>query len=57
MGTLIVVNLDELIKAFLLLQKIERSWLGGLFLEGQVHALMASVLFGMARLDTLDVDA
>ncbi len=57
MRTFIVVNLDELIEALLLLQEVERGGLGRLFLEGQVHAFMASILFGMSRLDALDLDA
>ena len=50
MRPLIVVNLDERIEAFLLLQIVEGCWLGGLVLQGEMHAFMAPVLLRVARL-------
>lgn len=47
----------ELVEAGLLLQAVDAWRSGSFLLERQVHALMAAVLLGMARLDTLDVDA
>ena len=57
MGTLVVVNPHELIEAFLLLQEVEGSRLGGFLLERQVHALVAAVLLGMTGLDALQADS
>ena len=57
MRSLIVVNPDEVIEALLLLQEVERGGLGGFILERQVHALVASILLRMSRLDALNVDA
>ena len=54
---LVVVALDELVEARLLLQQVLGSRLGGVLLEGQVHAFMATVLFGVTWLDALDLDA
>jgi hypothetical protein len=45
----------EGIELCLLLQRARRA--GGLFLQGQVHALVAAVLLRMAGLDALDGDA
>ena len=53
MWSLVVVNPDELIEAFLLLQEVERGGLGGLFFEGQVHTLVAAVLLRVSELDAL----
>jgi hypothetical protein len=47
---------DEVIKAGLLLETIGAWRADGLFLEGQVHALMAPVLLGATWFDALDVD-
>src|SRR5262245_34533423 len=44
-----VVTLDEAIELRLLLQKVPRCRLRGLFLQRQVHALVSAVLFGMTR--------
>lgn len=52
MGALVVVYVQERIKALLLLQEVER----GLLLEGQVHAFMAAVLLRASGLDALDAD-
>ena len=41
MGTLVVVTPAEVVKAFLLLEEVERGGLGGFVLERQVHALIA----------------
>ena len=51
-----VVLLDKDIELRLLLEEVLAGWLGGFLLEGQVHALMAAVLFGMSGLDPLDLD-
>lgn len=40
MGTFVIVNPGELIKAFLLLKEVERGQLHGLFLEGQMDAFV-----------------
>src|SRR6185312_2242349 len=45
---------DEGIEAFLLLQAIGARRPGGFPFEGEVHALMASVLLRVARLDAFD---
>ena len=57
MWAFVVVNPDEVIKAFLLLQEVERGGLGGLLFERQVHAFVTAVLFGVSWLDALEVDA
>ena len=57
MRSFVIVNPDELVEAFLLLQEVEGCGLGGFLLEGQVHALVATVLLRMARLDALQADA
>ena len=56
MGSLVVVNADELVEAFLLLQEVERSGLRRFMLQCQMHAFMSPVLLGVTRLDTLDRD-
>ena len=56
MRSMVVVNSDEVVEALLLLQEVERSGLGSLLLERQVHPLMASVLFRMTGLDALELD-
>ena len=56
MRSFIVVNLDEGIEALLLLQEIERSGLGGILLQCQMHALVTAVLLWVAGLDALDLD-
>src|SRR5256885_16181497 len=38
------------------MKKIAGRRLGGLFLQGQMHALMAAVLLGVARLNPLDAN-
>lgn len=56
MRALFVEDADEPIEPGLLLQEVLGCRLGGLFLERQVHALMATVLLGATGLDSLDVD-
>ena len=57
MRALVVVNPDEAIKAFLLLEEVEGGGLGGLLLQGQVHAFVSTILLRVAGLDPLDLDA
>jgi len=54
---LLVVHPDEVVEALLLLEAVEGGGLGGLLFQGQVDALVAAVLFGVARLDALQADA
>jgi hypothetical protein len=56
-GTLGVVLLQKGVEAPLLLQEVGCGGLGRLLLEGEVHALMRSVLFRMAGANALDADA
>jgi hypothetical protein len=44
----------EGIEAVLLLQAVKARRADSLLLEGEVHALVPTVLLGMARLDALD---
>jgi hypothetical protein len=57
MRPLVVELLAKGIEARLLLQDIGGSGLGRVFLQGETHALVSSVLLGMAGLDALDVNA
>jgi len=57
MRALLVVAVDEVIKARLLLQNVRGGRLRCLLFQGEMHALVAAVLLGMARLDALDVNA
>jgi hypothetical protein len=57
MWPLIVVNFDEAVEALLLLQEVERGWLGGLLVQRQMHALVSAALLWVARLDALEADA
>lgn len=57
MGTLGVVLLQKGVEGPLLLQEVGCGGLGRLLLEGEVHALMPSVLFRMAGATALDADA
>ena len=45
------------IEALLLQCEIRRRWLAAVLLEGEMHALMASVLLWVAWLDALGLDA
>jgi hypothetical protein len=47
---------DEIVEAGLLLEAIGAWRADGLFLEGQVHALMAPVLLWATWFDALDID-
>jgi hypothetical protein len=47
---------NEVIELFLVLQRVYRRRAGRLFLEREMHALMATVLLRMARLDALDLN-
>src|ERR1700722_8370547 len=56
MGSLPVVIVDEGIELGLLLQEVLPRRFGGLFLQGQVHAFVPTVLLGIPWPDTLDAD-
>src|SRR5215470_10122502 len=56
MRPFVVELLLESIKLGLLLEEVGRGGSGGLLLQGQMHALMAAILLGMARADALDGD-
>ena|SRR5216684_7516869 len=56
MWSLIVVAVDEVIELGLLLQEVAAGRLGGLQLQGQMHAFVAAVLLRVAGLDALDLD-
>ena len=57
MGAVVVEVLTEPVEAGLLLACARRRRPGGLGLQGPMHALVASVLLGLARLDPLQRDA
>jgi len=57
MRALVVVAVDEVVEPLLLLQEVLSRRFGGLQLQGQVHALVASVLLGTPWFDALDRDA
>jgi len=57
MRTLVVVNIDEAIDAFLLLEKVEGGRLCGFLFQGQVHAFVPAVLLGTPWPDAFDSDA
>jgi hypothetical protein len=54
---LVVVALDEVVELGLLLQEVAAGRLGGLHLQGQMHALVAAVLLRTARFDAFDLDS
>ena len=56
MGEFAVELLNEVIEPCLL-QAVDARRAGGFLLEGDMHALMAPVLVGMARLDALYLNA
>ena len=55
--TFVVENIDELVEAGLLLQKIGCGGFGGFFFQGQMHAFVAAVLLRMAWLDAFYTNA
>jgi hypothetical protein len=57
-GTFVVEDLDKFFEARLLLKKISGGRLGGLFLQGQMHALMTPIGLSiqMRRIATLRVN-
>ena len=56
MWPLVVVNPEEGIEAFLLLQEVESGGLSGIGLKGAMHTFVTAVLFGVPRVDALDLD-
>src|SRR6185437_2883409 len=54
---LVVVAGDEVIELGLLLKEVFAGGLGGLELQGQMHAFVAPILLRVAGLDALDLDA
>jgi hypothetical protein len=52
-----VEDLNEFVEAGLLLQEVGDRRLGGFFLQGEMHALMAAILLRMARLNALNANA
>jgi hypothetical protein len=56
-GTFVVEDLDKFVEARLLLKKIAGRRLGGLFLQGQRHALMTTILLRSTGLDPFDANA
>ena len=54
---LVVADLDEFVEPGLLPQEVSTCRLGGFFLQGKVHAFMASVLLRMSRFDPFNADA
>jgi hypothetical protein len=49
--------IDEAVEPGLLLKEVLSGGLGGLLLQGQLHALVAAILLRPARLDAFDVNA
>jgi hypothetical protein len=54
---LVVVAVHEIIELGPLLQEVLRCGLSRFFLQGQVHALVTTILLWMAGLDALDLNA
>jgi hypothetical protein len=54
---LVVEDVDELVKARLLLREVGGGRLGGFFLQREVQAFMTAVLLRMAGLDAFDANA
>ena len=52
-----LVAVDEVVELGLLLQEVAAGRLGGLHLQGQMHALVAAVLLRATWLDALDLDS
>jgi hypothetical protein len=57
MRTLVVEDLDELVEAGLLLEKIAGGGFGSFFLQSEMHAFMTAVLLRMTRFDAFDTHA
>jgi hypothetical protein len=55
--SVVIISFYEIIKQFLLLQKVIGRRFRRFFLQGQVHALMPAVLLRVARLNAFDRDA
>ena len=55
--TFVVEDIDELVEPGLLLQKIPRGRLGGLFLQREMHSFVAAVLLRVTWLDSFYADA
>jgi hypothetical protein len=47
----VVEYLDKVVEPGMRLKEVCSGELGGLFLQGQMHALMTAVLLGMPRFD------
>jgi hypothetical protein len=54
--TFVVEDFDKVVEPGLLLKEVCSGGLGGFFLQGQMHALMAAVLLGMARPDPFNAN-
>ena len=57
MRTLVVEDVEEAIKAGLLLQKVGSGRLGGFLFQGEMHAFVPAVLLRMPRLDAFNANA
>jgi hypothetical protein len=54
MGSFVIEFLQEGVEPGLLLQEVGTRRAGGLFLQGEMHALMPAILLGMAATDPLN---
>ena len=52
--TVMIKDLDEFVEPGLLLKEVGTGGLGGLFLQGEMHAFVAAILLRVAGLDALD---
>ena len=52
-----VVDIDEFVKARLLLKEICGSWFSRFFFQSEMHTFVTAVLLGMAGFDALDANA
>ena len=57
MWALVVEDLNELVEAGLLLQEVGGRRLGGFFLQGEMHALVTTILLGSTGFNALDANA
>jgi len=53
---LVVEDLNKFVEAGLLLQEVGGRRLGGFFLQGEMHALMTTILLGSTGVDPLDAN-